>query len=215
MNEKEPLRVRAYLQTGVISNRYLPLDGALLAVAMRERYGVQFVTSPKALFHKLVDLPLEKRGEGDRWYYACSFAQWSSDLVESSNFFVKRFDLALSDLIDFGGKVKKINTAGGRYKNYHIKVYYNVALWVEWYLVGNEREIRRLLRFVTHLGKKTVQGWGAVKEWEVERIDDDWSVWKEGKLVRAIPSDTGDYLYGIRPPYWLSQHQFMCQMPGV
>jgi CRISPR type IV-associated protein Csf3 len=211
-----PLRIRAYLQTAVISDRWLPLDGILFYLAMRERFGPQFVSAPnRILAEKIVPLPLQAVGEGEKWFYACSFARWSEDMREFQENYTKKFDLRYSDLIDFGRKRGFVNIGGGRYKAYHFKIYARIATYVEWYCVGVKEQIEKLLRFATHLGKKTSQGWGSVLRWEIEPIEKDWSIWREGKLMRAIPDEKGKFLYGIRPPYWYGKHQFMCQMPEI
>src|SRR5690606_11987587 len=129
------------------------------------------------------------------------------------NTYSKRFDLKRSDLIDFGKKVAKVETARGAYKGYHIKVYYRHAQFVDWFCDGDKAEIEALLKFCTHIGKKTSQGWGSVLRWEVESWPQDWSIRCGRRLMRAVPVREKGYLYGVRPSYWLSRHQFPCLMP--
>ena len=215
----EPLRIRAYIQTGIISDQFLPLDSILYYHAVRERFGAQDFTIPGETAIKNeagIRLPIAIENEGrPDWFYRCSFAQWAPDMREDQNTYCRRFDLKYSGLIDFQGRVGKVNLSSGRYKNYFIKVYYRVASWVEWYALGDRVEIERLLRFVTHLGKKSSQGWGAVLRWEIESIIEDYSIRRpDGRLMRAVPSDSGAFIYGIRPCYWENSNQFLCEMPG-
>jgi len=208
------LRIRAYLQTGVISDQFLPLDGVIFYHATREVMGVENYTKPGETSlnpGEYIELPFEKTGKGEKWYYKCSFAQWPENTIEDKAFFVKRFDLQHSSLIR---KPKRVYISSGKYKAYHIDVFYRHALSIDWYARGNQKEIERLLQFCTHLGKKTSQGWGAVKEWEVTEWPYDWSVFgQNNKLMRAIPIDNEGFLYGIRPSYWHKQHIFPCEMP--
>lgn len=213
----EPLCIRAYIQTPIISDQFLPLDSILYHHVIRERFGAQDYAIPgKNFISEEIRLPFEVENERRRdWFYHCSFAQWSQDMHEDQSTYCKRFDLKLAHLIDFQGKTEKISLSGGRFKNYYIKVYTRIATWVEWYVQGDRVEIERLLPFVTHLGKKSAQGWGSVLRWEVESTTADWSIHgPDGRLMRAVPSESGAFIYGIRPCYWEPIHQFNCEMPG-
>ena len=217
-----PLHVRAYLRTGVVSDRYLPLDGVLLYHSARQRLGDRVAADPGATIpgqqaKVRVPIGMEHAGTPD-WYYKCSWAQWPEHAVEARDYWNKRFDLSLADLIDFHGRRGRVVIEQNDYKSYHMPLYYRAALWVDWYCVGDECDIRSLLGLVTHLGKKTVQGWGRVARWAVTPIAEDRSVWDGGRLMRGIPSHLapGDHLqawYGVRPSYWRRENQMMLAMP--
>ena len=214
----EPLRIRAYIQTPVISDQFLPLDSILYYHVVRERFGEQDCSMPGESTIRDdtgIRLPFARENEGNHdWFYHCSFAQWAPDMREDQSAYCKRFDLKLAHLIDFQGKTGKILLSGGRFKNYYIKIYYRAATWVEWYALGEQAEIARLLPFVTHLGKKSAQGWGAVLRWEMEPVAFDWSIRGQGgSLMRAVPLESGTFIYGIRPCYWEPIHQLPCEMP--
>lgn len=214
----QPLHVRAWLQTGVISDQFLPLDGVLYYHAVRQALEVENVTIPGAsnVPESIgVVLPIRKANtKYDCWFYKCSFAQWPEHTIEDQQTYSKRFDLKFSRLIDFGSKRGKVRTNSGRYKGYHVKVYYRHALYVDWYLDGDKAAIEKLLRFCTHLGKKAAQGWGSVSRWEVFPIQHDRSVRDEnGKLMRAVPIKKPSFTYGLRPSYWEPKHQFNVVLP--
>jgi hypothetical protein len=166
-------------------------------------------------------LPLAIEHPGRRnWYYRCSWAQWSQD-VEGRDHWNKRFDTSFASLVDFGGRRGKIIIEQGKYKAYHMPVFYRAALWVEWYCVGDRAEIEHLLSTVTHIGKKGTQGWGRALRWEIEPIADDWSVWRDGRLMRGIPAEdvpAGSVFnltyYGIRPSYWKADNQMWLAVPN-
>jgi hypothetical protein len=217
----EPLRIRAWLRTGVIADRWLPLDGVLLYQAHRDMMGPQVVTIPGDYSCQGAStLPLAIEHPGRRnWYYRCSWAQWSHQ-VEGTDHWNKRFDSSLADLVDFRGRRGKVIVGEGQFKAYHMPVFYRAALWIEWYCIGDRTEIESLLCTLTHLGKKGVQGWGRVIRWEIEPCMEDWSVWREGKLMRGIPGeDVPEHMpvnlahYGIRPSYWKSENQTMLAVP--
>lgn len=217
-----PLHVRAHLRTPVVSDRWLPLDGVLFYQCARQTLGDRVYSiagaSPPGDVHKIrVPIGMEHDGTPN-WYYKCSWAQWPSHTVEAGGHWNKRFDNSLAYLVDFGGKRGKVDNNSGTFKAYHMPVFYRAALYVDWYCVGDETDIKRLLSAVTHLGKKTVQGWGRVARWEVEAIPEDVSVWDNGRLMRGIPVEfaPGGHptaFYGVRPSYWMRQNQMLLAMP--
>lgn len=216
----EPLQVTAVLRTAVISDQWLPLDGILLYQQTRDDLGPQSMTTPGvSSLEQSRDgkLPIEIV-HSKEWYYRCSWAEWSPS-VEAKDYWNKHFDNDLSDFVIFKGR-GTVNNLAGAYKAYHQPVFYRSALWVRWYCVGDKAEIARLLSTCTNIGKKTAQGWGRVMRWEVESISDDWSIWKDGKLMRGIPAfeKPADYtgnvaLYGVRPSYWDKRNQIMVVLP--
>lgn len=225
----EPLRIRANLRTGVVCDKWLPLDGILLYQAHRMEvgHGPEATMPGEYTAQSVPTLPLGMVHSGQRnWYYQCSWAQWSHD-IESQDYWNKRFDSRFADLIDFQGKRGNITVKSGKYKAYRMPIFYRVALWVEWYCVGDKAVIEQLLSTLTHIGKKSVQGWGRVLKWEVESIGDDWSVWRDGKLMRGIPKEDIDAVtqfsdkpidfrfgaYGIRPSYWKKSNQRNLALP--
>jgi CRISPR type IV-associated protein Csf3 len=215
-----PLKIRAYLQTPVISDKYLPLDSIIFNHFIRDIFGAKDITKPRQSIvaeYSGKNLPIQKRNMNeDEWYYACSFAVWSPDTTRDTIEYAKRFDTDFAvDYVDFGKKRAKVDTARGENKNYFIKEYTFNAPYVEWYCRGNKQQIETLLAFCTHIGKKSSQGFGAVLSWEVEETERDW--YKNdnaGNLMRAVPSHKGTAVYGIRPSYWHPRHQTKVLLPS-
>lgn len=213
----EPLRITAWLQCGVASDWTLPLDGIMFYQACRSRWGAQDATIPGAGAYRKQHgnlLPIKRVNAARDWYYRCSFAQWPPHVAEGVDHWNKRFDAALADLIDFGPRRRgRVIVEGGRYRAYHMMIYYRHALFVRWYAVGEQDGVRQFLSMVTNVGKKTDQGWGRVLRWQVEPWPEDWSIHGPGgRLMRAIPAPGGE-LTGIRPPYWQRSNQADCQIP--
>lgn len=210
----EFLKITAHLQSGIIAPEGMPLDGVLMFQKIRERDGFQFVTTTEDIFPETdnpIELPFAKHNDGrSDWFWACSFAVWPNNTVHGTDYWNKRFDLNLAGLIDWKGKVQKIDTSQGKFKPYHMPVFYRMAPTIHWYAVGNKPEIERLLYFCTHLGKKTSQGWGAVRQWNIESYSFDWSISDGVKLLRPIPKVGTGRFNGIRPPYRLEKNQFEC-----
>lgn len=209
----EPLKITARPRVGIECDAFLPIDAILHYAAMRRRYGPQMLTTPgRAPDVAAVELPLDRRGEGDGWYYAASFAVWGPH-ADYESFWVKQFDRKPSDLIDFDGRRGNVIIEKGRYKSYHMPTFLRHALWVSWYVVGDRAEIASLLAPMTHVGKKTAQGNGRLNGWAVEPWPEDWSEsGPDGRLMRAVPDPAG-VLYGVRPSYWLAENQMPCRLP--
>lgn len=216
----QPLRVRATLRTGVVSDQYLPLDGILHYQAHREKAGAQVLTYPGAYSTQGgVEMPLAQANGGQQdWFYRCSWAQWPDHVREGRDFWNKRFDTNQADLIDFGRGSGKMVIDKGEYKNYRSALYYRAARWVEWFCVGDKTDIERLLSCCTHVGSERGQGWGRVIRWEVETWPEDWSVWQGELLMRGIPIALADDWvkrrnYGVRPSYWHAKNKALLAVP--
>jgi CRISPR type IV-associated protein Csf3 len=210
----EPLKITAHLRCGVISDTTLPIDAILLYAAARERWGGQEMTQPGAgLIHTGHDnlLPLE-RVHHVPWYYHASFAQWPAAIAEGQDYWNKRLDVSLIALLD--DTRRRIPISEGRYRSYHMPIFYRHALFVSWYVCGDRDGIARLLSMISHLGKKYAQGWGRVIRWEIEPMAADWSIYgPDGRPMRAIPDPQGTLYTGYRPSYWNARNQALCLMP--
>jgi hypothetical protein len=210
------LRIRAYPRTGIISDQYLPLDSILYYHLVRRAFGEQLISKvgeSNVRKGANITLPIKKAGrKDDTWFYSCSFAQWSTDVREDSSFKVKQGDWLRH--ISYYKGTKKIQQRSGKFKSYHIKMYYRHASFVEWYCIGNPVEIAELLRFCTHVGKNAGDGWGEVANWEIKNWPEDWSIrGPQNKLMRAVPDEKSNFVYGLRPSYWNSKHIFPVKMP--
>ena len=220
-----PLRICAWMRTPIIADKWLPLDGLLLYQATRADLGRQDLTVPgKSLLEEPKGGPMHGGHlplaiiHGESWFYRCSWAQWGPS-VDGEDAWVKRFDTPLAYLVDFKGRRGHIEIGEGRYRAYHMPVYYRSALWVEWHCVGDREAIGALLSTALHLGKKSAQGWGRVARWEIEPEQEDRSIWDGEKLMRGLPADQDRRscqnlaYYGIRPPYWDKRNQLMLSVP--
>lgn len=212
----EPLRITAWLQCGVNGEKQFPFDQILFHLAMRDAYGVEPASTPLAeLGVEAVPLPLSVCNPGPQWYYAASHAQWSLPYAEMTTYWHKRFDISFVELLDPRGKQRTIRVDAMRFKSYRMPQFLRHALSVTWFAVGDRIEIARLLRLLTHIGKKTSQGDGAILETHLEPWPEDWSVWgPQAKLMRNIPADYGPIM-GIRPSYWDRINQTHCLSPDA
>lgn len=215
------IKVRAHLQSEVITDGYCPLDAAIYYHFIREKFGVQHRTTPlksDIAEYSGLDLPILKcNTKHPFWFYACSFAQWSKDAKYSKQMKTRRFDNQNAmKYVDFGKTSGKVEIKKGAYKNYFINEYTISSPFVEWYLVANVEEFEQYLTFVKHIGKKSS---GAVAKWEIEPFEHDWSIrgYEDNRPMRTFPtlSNHNAPVYGVRPSYWHPRHKCNVFLPKV
>lgn len=218
----QPLRVIAKMQDGRVATMdgHLPLDGLLAAAWMRRNHpDAYYNPSSHMLGSELIipDLPLERRGQGDDWYWASSF-NVAENLGEYALHWHKRFDDHAEQYIEFGKRRGRINNKSGKYKAYRMPLVIQIFDQLEWYAYGDRDGVYELLSSLTHIGKKTSQGLGLVDFWMVEPWHEDWSEVAGGHITRSLvelPEGAQGIrqTYGIRSPYWHRDNQRVCYVP--
>lgn len=214
----QPLRIRAYLLDGRVAGaeRWFPLDSILASAWMHRHHpGLCYQPIQGALIE--ADLPFERRGNGDSWYWACSF-NTAVPLTEYITYWHRRFDNAYEKHIDFKGRRGKVGESSGQYKSYRQPLNVLLLPYLEWYAVGEIKAVRELCNEIVSIGKKPSQGYGMVERWEITPWSEDFSEVMGGKLARAmyeLPTDTQGTKrrYGMRPPYWSRENQQVVWLP--
>lgn len=156
------------------------------------------------------DFPLKKIEFGNTWFYACSNALYKIDKTKRSYWNRRADDRMLEKRLDSN---KKIRTGSGSMKNYRIPMNTNLVKTFTWYCVGDKKQIKDLLSNIKYLGKKRSQGKGQIKNWLVSEIENDCSIFENGKLIKTVPIEyLGDNIVNenvmynncsFKPPYWL------------
>lgn len=218
------IRVTASMADGRVAlyEPYLALDSILAWAWMQENHPDLLFNSDPARRELIEpDLPLGKVGNGDDWFWACDFAH-VEQLKEEIAYWNRRVDAAEAEkYVDFQGRRGKLNTSSGRYKAYRMPLPVSIVPEITWTAEGDAAEVRRLLRRITHIGKKRSQGYGLVAEWVVEEVPGEWGPWMDGRLRRPVPAsmevppDIPAYktVLSIRPPYWHPSRKRVCVMP--
>jgi hypothetical protein len=159
--------------------------------------------------------------------YHTSFAIFNGVRYYDKEVMIKKFDHDMyakyGQLVSKGGKERgTINTVQGTYKN----GFYNIErLGVDkiiYYVRGEAETITSLLKNLRHIGKKSSLGWGEIKHIEIEKIEKDYSLFKEGELMRNIPTENSfDFtdservsLFRLQHPYWKRTDMVECFMPN-
>ena len=188
----------------------LPLDSLLAWSWMQQHHPEAFVTSRSTISSESFiepDLPLARRGYGEEWYWAASYA-CGIPLGEHSQYWHKRFDAQDAErYVDFGKHKGTVQTGEGRYKGYRVPLTVFLIPKLEWFAVGDMDGVSALVWRITHLGKKGSQGYGAVRRWTVEPWSEDLSG------LRPVPDEAGTEQSPIRPPYWLNTNNVIVRWP--
>jgi len=118
-----------------------------------------------------------------------------------------------------GGR-KKIYRGSGFFRDYMIQHIYIPTRTVIFYVMGKKKILTNLCSLVTGLGDNTRLGWGAVKNFGVDKISKDYSIIRKGIAMRPIPEHLLSYSsekFNIawKPPYWAAESVGLCAPPGA
>lgn len=121
-----------------------------------------------------------------------------------------------------------ISDSVGAYRAYRNPVVVRVVegAKITFYCNGTKDKIEDLLQHIPAAGKKPSMGWGWVSSWDVEEVDNDYSVFHpDYGLMRPIALDDADkysnfcfekypiFQYGVKPPYWKPCNFRACYVP--
>ena len=160
------IRVTALLGTPVAMREELHLDGIALAM----RFGADAGMLNRASGDEIIQyppIPLYAPHLTPHHVYCCSAAQWSDDAVLGQEQFTKRRDGE-----DLSRYVSKWQPKGGADKNRMVPVQVVRASSMSWLAVGSRRGLKKLIgSHVRQLGALRGHGYGVVREWHFERIE--------------------------------------------
>lgn len=248
----EPLKVVAELMSPIILDRQMPLDGLLGALIIgdpefrrsdrenrrwrravakygrrdSERYFAErgwMIPDTPAHF-----IPLAVWGHGQQhgfWVYCSSWAIPEAGIPQGVAYFNKRLSVRqMTEWIEPGRT--RIHPGKGEFKSEHIPFLYSVTPTLTWYVCGMRADIEQLLSVAFSVAKKRARGFGNVRQWHVEPMQSDCSVFSpRGELMRPIPlklleaqNITGDFQHqftAYRPPYWTGRYVDLCAVAGT
>jgi len=151
-----------------------------------------------------------------------------TEVSRSIEFINKRPNFFNADKIHFLNVDKGIiSDSMGIYRAYRIPNIIRTLRGSEitFYCCGHKDEILSMLSAMPAVAKKGAAGFGIVKEWTAEEIDEDYSFWHpEYGLMRPIPvgcefaerHDMSKYpilQYATKPPYWKAKNMELCYVP--
>lgn len=215
----QPIRITAHLLNGFTSSDpWSPsIDGILGYWMMYEAKGDDFALSASntAAMRPVEGLPLQRIEHGGLWWYACSSPIYS--IASSARRYMhRRFDDAHERQLDLQGKSGKVLVAAGPYKNARIPFLLRITRQVEWHVIGDLGEIKRLLSRCPHIGGRYGSGFGRVSGWSFSDGDSEKAMHHRPLPVAYAEAHDiiGDEMYwGIRPPARLRENSALCIMP--
>lgn len=208
-----PLKVVASLRSPLSGDA--PALDALLEYQLGMLMGMACkITRDKPLKeNEFVPIPLSKHKLPDgRFFWGASnpiMAKPDAVFVEHHH---KRFETHESILVHPDYR-KSILTGGGPYKSRRVpSTIYRVDR-IAWFCHGDRKEIRKLLKKITAIGKDRSMGYGQIEEWNVEESEEDYSIVAgvERVLMKTLPVEEAERrkatawtknFGGFRPPYW-------------
>jgi len=166
----------------------------------------------------LIPIPVARRRvEGFAWPIPLCSSPIFRARRDGVEHFARRFD---PDPALIAGAERKVYASNsGEFKSYRLPLRVRLVEKIAWFAVGDRKEVRRLLRDVYSLGKKSSQGHGRIASWEVEHWEgrEDWCWLAPSEsgpvLMRSLPlTVVPDGVLGARrffgglvSPYWASE----------
>lgn len=215
----QPLKITATLINGfTAADAWSPaLDGILAYWKLRRENPEQFLVAQgiNSIMEPVSGLPLDVvTFDNAAWWYACSSPQYELHASHRA-YYHRRFDDQHERFLP--ESTNTVLTAAGPYKNYRKMTMLFVTKEIIWHCLGDKDAIRDLLRDCHHVGAKTAQGYGRVKEWIVEETGDK----NQALFSRPLPVEYAalhevagiTMRWGVRPPVRIPTNQCLCVMP--
>ena len=217
------LKIKAILLNGLIPSFRLAFDEILCQLVLSDVFADDLYSLcdwAEDVFP--IPLPLRPLGK-ELKFWSCSQAFYCKR--EEHDAFIRKFlDTFYVDRIDFAGHIPKVAIDSGHYKQCNEKFYYVLTSEVTWYACGNRSELERLLIGLESLGSQTCRGWGQVGKIQIEETKQDYSLIKDGKLMRNLPVAEANDLFTFvrgdvkvcpyRPPYRSLKSKTACYVWG-
>ncbi len=200
MSDK-PIRIIFHLDgTGVLYDLNEPthLDGILSWCLCA--YHVSGETPRRDEAPADIPLPLRRWRIGEHWGWHASALFPEGDMAHGLQRWRSRFREDRAELT-----VGSPNMSNGTYRDWQMPMPLLLCRRMIAYAHGDRSTVQKILRRgVRYIGKKAAMGKGRVLAIDVEWIDSDCSLVKDGKAMRWLPDEGGTRRVRTRPPYWNS-----------
>lgn len=176
---------------------------ALLAWVLAPKQGLRHVTRDEK--PGIVQLPLRRRRIGEHWVWRASALFPEGEAIESVWRWRRRFRHHRADLVP-----GRIDTSGSIYRDWDTPIpLVHVRKMVAW-ADGSRRHVKKLLREVRYLGRKRAHGHGKVLRIEVDEVQEDYTLVRDGRAQRWLPDENGVREVRLWPPYWHPHGRVRC-----
>lgn len=218
----QPLKICFHLRPPIfITNPFIHLDSIITYLCLRDALGELFYSLPteEIVCTDKLQLPIKKTG--DVYHSSIAFFE---DLHLYQDIYYKRFtDKQYYNIMD-NKKIKgKIHLDRGHFKDFMINMPFILTKKATFYTNADKKEMKRLLGNIVSLGKKNSINACNITRFEIEELDVDYSFYKDGEIMRSIPTDlklpipvTPGMRFSLqtyKPPYWGKDNVKMCYTP--
>jgi CRISPR type IV-associated protein Csf3 len=190
-----------------------PALDALLMWELSNRVGLNHAEKltrgiPLSQVKKCEHLPLCKKTIAGVDVFRCSDPIYRIE-YEYHERQAKRFECDKMALLLRETERKSLLTASGPYKMRFVPIRCMLIPKVVYFFRGDKTEVNKLLKGVFAIGKHRNIGYGFVRDFEFQEMEEDYSVFSGNVLMRSIPFVDDLTIQGARrsygackPPYW-------------
>lgn len=147
-------------------------------------------------------LPLATWRFGSSWGWCASAAQWPTHTIHRTEYVRRKPPEAEYKRL---GRFGAYDYGVGPAKAVNKPIPTSFARTLTWYALGDADGVRACLEEVRAIGKLMAHGHGTVMSWTVEESAEDWSIERNGQLMRRMPGGWGGrastHMGMIRAPY--------------
>lgn len=216
----EPLQVEInIIPPFYTTSPWLFFDSIVSYLCIRDVLGESFWSLPTNHIVDLtnLDVPLERTED----IYHASVGILNNPVLKKTTIY-KRFTDYESNTLHNSVNKGRVRTNAGYYKDAMINLPSVVTDKIIFYCKGDKQELTYLLHHLHHIGKKAAYGGGEIKSIHIKGIEEDYSFYKEGKVMRPLPIGFMDIpVYEgmvwrnctYKVPYWDNSQSTMCVVP--
>lgn len=238
MKKKMPAHLK--ITAKLVDGRFVSTDGIIMLDSIIyhgwfSKYHPETLETGKWMTNHNIHIGLPITQYDNRRVYAASKAIYTP-IATSVEYWNKRPDFFNADKINYLDMKKGlISDSVGGYRAYRSPMIVHTVKdnQVFFYCRGNKNKIEDLLSYIPAIGKKNRQGYGLIKEWAIEEIEEDYSLaHQKYGLLRPIPVNARDMIdivrksgvdlldypvmdYACKPPYYKSVNVRSCYVPWL
>lgn len=153
-----------------------------------------------------IRLPLGTWHVGEHWGWCTSAILPEGDAQETIRHYRKKFRANRISLT-----AGMPNLQSGTTREYNLPMVHQLPNKLVAYAIGDRKRIKDLFkRNLRYLGQKRHRGVGRIDRYDIEIIDDDYSLTQNGLAMRWLPVGDGIREVRLRPPYWNNFDRVAC-----
>lgn len=215
-----PLKINLKVKPPIyLNNPFLHLDSIISYLCFRDALDELFYNLPTERTIKTSNLSLPIKKTND--VYHASIGIYGGNIRLYNDKLYKRFTDKQTHKLTKKQQKGRIKTNQGHFKDFKINMPMLITNEITFYANADKKELKRLLQHLTYIGKKTSIGSGRVHDIKITETKEDYSFFKDNKIMRFIPaafkiplaSGMSFQKSTYKPPYWDKTNIAMCYVP--